>query len=392
MQHKLKIAIITFVLALLFTVFYFTKKNPENDFSYFTYLCKIYNRNGHIVDQRNNWIFCDFLSDGKLLATNPYKGQVSLFDKNNTVLWTSDEYIHHDLKFTPDKLYWVGLLSEIIKNKKNEYRSDCAIKRDLMNNHIGRWCVSEHLTELSALGFKLTPTFVINTFLGQKFTHEITHANSIYEIPDNPSSSKNPAFSKGNYIINFYGDSHLVVILDKNLEKILWYQDASNLTLDGKTYKTDLHDVQVLENGHILLFANRMYLKTKPRLDKVFMSNFQINLGLLYFYKPYREQLFSALIEYDPIDDKIIWMYTDDPKDSFYSETNGTVTKLENSVFYSYLHKVAGGGIKQVNFTGLKLWSFIPPEKTPKKMSPIAAVGAKPFFNTEYLKARGLSD
>lgn len=392
MFRKNSLFILIPVVAAMCIAAYVILQDPDSDFSYFSYLCKIYDKDGIMIEHKINYVFCDYAPNGRVLAANPYSGNVALLDSKDNVIWSSKEFIHHDIKFTPDHKHWIGLLSELIEINGQRIRSDCAIKRDINNNSVGEWCLANHIEELEKLGLKQKAGYVFNNFLGQKFNQELSHANSIYEIPDNPNALKNKAFEKGNYIVNFFGQSHLLAILNHDLTELLWFENLANFILEGIAYRADLHDVQVLPNGNILVFFNQLIPKALAPLKPEFATLFQINLGMFHFPPVTISRDYSQIIEYDPITRKIIWQYSDNPKHNFYSNTNGTVSKFKNSFVYSTTNKSAGGRYIQATLNGKKIWSFTPPEKHPGSKLPLTMVGVKAVKIDEYLKARGLSD
>ena len=123
-------------------------------------------------------------------------------DANNNIIWTSNKYVHHDLKFNSDEKSILVITSEVIKYKNLVVTSDCYSKRDLDKKKLSNWCAKDNIPELEKMGFNFKPKAFLNTFTSEKVNYEISHANSIYEIPQNIGSDTNPAFQAGNYIIN----------------------------------------------------------------------------------------------------------------------------------------------------------------------------------------------
>jgi hypothetical protein len=90
-------------------------------------------------------------------------------------------------------------------------------------------------------------------FLNSEFECEFTHSNSFQEIPTNKNYKWNSAWRAGNYIVGamYLGE---FLIFDQKLKTILWTKGYSD-THSG------YHDVQVLENGHVLFYQNYGYGK-----------------------------------------------------------------------------------------------------------------------------------
>ncbi len=111
-------------------------------------------------------------------------------------------------------------------------------------------------------------------------------------------SARIPAFKDGNYIVhtNFLS---LIFMLDSKLNKILW---SIKYPLGGG----EVHDVQVLENGNLLLYNNNRYA-----------------VGGHY----------SSLEEINPQNLKTVWSYKASKEFDFYSGIAGGVQKLEDGSY-----------------------------------------------------------
>ncbi|MEQ1722249.1 MAG: hypothetical protein ABL930_03675 [Pseudobdellovibrio sp.] len=372
-------------LSAVFAVFYFFYEPDE--FHHFSYLCSIYNKDNKLVESIPNYVFCDYSSDGKTIASNPFKGELTLFNKNTEKVWTSKEFIHHDVKFSTDEKTILLISSEIINYENAQVRSDCVSQRDLNNLIIHEWCLKDHITELSKLGFNMSKRPFKNNFTGEKVAFEITHTNSIYEIPENVTSKNNAAFSKGNFIVNLYGRTGALIILDKQMKSILWSLNFFDFTLDNLKYSAHTHDIQVLSNGNILAYFNSFNYNLSA-LTSFANEIFQIN-DRIFQYK--KNQPHSMLVEFDPIQKEIKWRYEDSPPEEFFSKTNGTVTKLDTNYVYSTL-SASGGEFIEINSEGKKLWSFQNTQVDAATGKPVILIKAKPLKSLDYLDAKNLLD
>lgn len=219
-----------FVIGTAYVGHHFWKAARE--FKYFSAACSIFDRSGKVVFHSPE-DHCDFASDGKLLSTMLNTNKLQLQDKNGIVLWTSNEYAHHDLKFSRDEKSFIVISAESVMFRKNRVKSDCFSKRDLANKPIYRWCLGDNTARLEALGFEFNPVisddteYATNKLFNSKY--EISHSNSIYVIPKNSLSEKNPAFAEGNYLINIYSPSFALVILDREMKTVLWSKSLENL-------------------------------------------------------------------------------------------------------------------------------------------------------------------
>ncbi len=128
---------------------------------------------------------------------------------------------------------------------------------------------------------------------------EVSHLNSIYEIP--PNASPLPAFKAGNILVNDTLN-RVVFILDDNLKEILWrfrYQPLGYLTV---------HDIQVLKNGNILLLKNSSEDSSQD----------------------------SSLEEIDPVTHKVVWTHHEKPDGSFRASKMGSVQPLGENFLYAH--------------------------------------------------------
>ena len=128
----------------------------EMPFKYFKVDCSIYDTDAKLIFKTNG-IYCDFSSDGKILAAEPYKNLLVLKDKNDKTMFTADISILHELKFSPDQKSFIAINSEVIDLNNEKVRSDCVSRRNFSNDVLSSWCVSQHLPELAGLGFSFQP-------------------------------------------------------------------------------------------------------------------------------------------------------------------------------------------------------------------------------------------
>ena len=174
--------------------------------------------------------------------------------------------------------------------------------------------------------------------LGSQALSEVTHVNAVYEIPENKNSTSISAFQKGNFIVTTLAEP--LLILSADLKNIIW--------ISKKEYVA--HDVQVLENGNLLLFHNRV--------DGRMGDN-------------------SNILEINPRDESVVWSYGGKPK-------------IEAPQFGSVNHKnglfILTGNpnlktITVVNRAGDVLESFTP--KIPSFPNPLG------FFHVQFLDHDG---
>lgn len=345
-------------------------KNPTS--KYFYTNCNIYDLNGHLIHSTSGYQFCQYHPEGLILASNTHDKKLTLFDKYDEALWTSNEYIHHDLKFSNDLSFLYMIQSKTEKINHKTVRSDCFSKRNYSNQILAEWCLSDHIDELLKMGFSFTPWAASQfpSWTSEFYDFEISHANSMYEIPDITGNTVDSAFSSGNFIINIYGPSKAVIILDKNLKNILWSKNLSQFKINTQVYDIDTHDVQILKNGHIIAYINKMTLNS--------LSNTTLREAVINY----------QLIEFDPLSDKIYWFYAQDTKNTFANPTNGSITKV-NSTFY-YLDNTTGGKYIEISEAGKKLLEIDNPQTNPLTKKSMPFYKPKPMLDLLFLKSRNI--
>jgi hypothetical protein len=128
---------------------------------------------------------------------------------------------------------------------------------------------------------------------------EATHFNSIYEISPVKNSKAHPALLKtGKYVLSGLG--HGMFVVSEDLKTVAYFNP---LKLSDQA---NVHDIQILANGHVLLFNNQ---------PSEILANIK----------------YSSIDIFDPVTDKLVYRFTSQPKGSFYSPYCGSVQPLDSS-------------------------------------------------------------
>lgn len=251
---------------------------------------------------------------------------------------------------------------------KKYVRSDCVSVRDVKNNILKHWCLSEHIDELRRLGIEYRTSNKIPFFgikqKDDKDVYEISHFNSAYEIKKNQRSDKDNVFKAGNYIINDWGAENIIFVLDNQMKKVLWHKKL-NFFNEGRS-RLRVHDVQVTDEGNILAYVNSVSVQAKK-----FNSSY------------------TQLVEFDPYTDEIYWVFFDKPKENFFSKILGSVKKLDNGN-YLYSDVTNGGRAFEITREGKKIWNFKNPIKDADG-KPMVFQSIIPFKNMSFLRARNVT-
>lgn len=292
-------------IKLLLTLFFITASQAASTKKYFLVEgCNVFPQQGPPVLILPGK-FCQFYEDGSFISAT--SSSIRRFDKKQTLLWEKKMHIHHQVNLSVDKRSILTLSSEIKSIAGKLVRVDQLIKMDL-NGQILNTVSSDELIKIvkRPLSFKTMPKFLIEE-LENKTTLELSHFNSFYEIPEIQKGIPVPSYIKqGNFVAS--STSLGIFILSPDLKNVLHHLSVSS------SIRNNIHDVQVLENGRILVFVN---LEAKKMFDT---KN-------------------SAIQELDSKTGKVLFTFTATPKSMFYSIYCGGVQKIsEDLLFISHIN------------------------------------------------------
>jgi hypothetical protein len=164
---------------------------------------------------------------------------------------------------------------------------------------------------------------------------EISHLNSIHEIP--PLSGKNhPHWIKeGNIIIN--GLKQGFFVLSSDLKTVLHHTTFKN-SVDHR-----IHDVQVNRKGRIFYFNN-----TFADVPYKFVKH----LGGM----SYPPRLYFGIFEEDASSLKVIHKFTSNPVESFYSWVCGSIQELDDDTWL-FSHFLMGSYIYSKSKNSILLYT-----------------------------------
>ena len=224
--------------------------------------------------------------NGDLLILYRRFGLVKL-DKNSRVLWQNEDTFHHDLDLLPDgRIYVLALkilprrVSKLWWNKKTQPTR------------------LDFIVLLDPEGKELKRISVLEAFERSKYRHvlrdmpddgDITHSNELAYL-DGSLSHISPLYKRGNLLISCR-EINTIAIVDPEIEKVVWAAQGP--------WKSQ-HSPVLLEDGNMLLFDNR-------------------GLGWR-----------SRVIQFDPKNQSINWVYGEKPSQQFYSSVCGMCQRLPN--------------------------------------------------------------
>lgn len=361
-RYKIITAFSILFLALGLGIFAFLNRpiaSQLHDEDYIVSGCHILNGKGEAVK-----IFpyrrCVFLDNGHVIADDFF--YVYHFDNFMRQVWKIEMSTHHGLRVTRDGKYIMAIANEITTYLGERIRTDFYALIDLETGKIFReWRTSQHMNEIINLSDKQKFTlYEFDVFLDapmlKNIKHEISHANSFYEIPENEKQNENPAFRPGNYVVTHRSNILSAFIFDKNLEKILYVLPISR----------NIHDVHMNRKGNFYIYKNKNYIVDEKSGENT-------------------KDFFSSLEEFDPVLNKVVWSYTRTPKESFRASIRGTLQEIENQhmIFTDSTSQV--GTIHEIRKDGKYIRTIYPYYADGKKFSEGQLPDAKKMDLTKFL-------
>jgi hypothetical protein len=298
--------------------------------------CSIYNQNGELL-QRFPGALCVFLPDGSYVSAHHADHSLMRVSRDGLPLWRQTVQVHHQMNLDASGKRLLLLTSSVHRHLGKKMRFDAVEMRDLDGKLLARFDSfdqREHLLKLSGKPRDFFWRDDSGTLPGVHY--EFSHANSIYEISENAAAATIPAFAKGGFILNVNALG-LVVILDRDLKKILW----SLKRQPNHSGVSNWHDVQVTAAGRLLIYDN-------------------------YAFDPLEKTGFhSAIVEYDPLKNTYQTLYQ---KPGFAAENFGGVQRVGDHLLISDMSE--GGKAFELDKSGRVLWSMNYPVINPQTGKP----------------------
>ena len=263
------------------------------------------------------WFHAHLFENGDIIGIFNGLGLVKL-DKNSNLLWQFTGGSHHHLHVADDGRIYVITRRE---------RADIRIST-------GSNVLEDAITVLDTNGRRLAHISLIDAFWDSDYASwlatapinrarkkiDVLHANRIVAL-DGRLEERIPSFREGNFLVSLRNFNALVV-LDIEREQVVW-------TMSGMWMQQ--HCPSVLDNGNILLFDNQ------------------------------GDHGSSRIVEFDPVTQKIEWLYAGDEENGFYSEKFGTVQRLPNG--NSLIAESHFGRALEVTSLGDIVWEYYNPAR-----------------------------
>ncbi len=341
-----------------------TQAQAEKGGTYvFMHSCQILDGEGKLLRKFPGGI-CTYADDGSVYSSSQHVLQK--FSQAGTVVWSKKLNSHHTIRMLDQKRFL--LLTSSFHHYKDEiarfdrisiYNTegfeiqffDFYDHRDEIDKRVG---VSREYFGDTWIGLR-----ELQDYLSQDektsfkpVLHEYSHANSIYEIPENKISKKIAAFTKGNFIVSVNGLG-LIFILSRDFKSILWSLPFPKLTTGGS-----IHDVQISKSGiDILYYANNHWPEA------------------------------SAILSLNPLTKKQKMIYRSSKKPVFFGESQGGVQELERGQYLiSQLSEKFGNRIFIINNEQKITWEITPTQEGLTGLPIIGMQDAKRVDLTQFLK------
>ncbi len=271
---------------------------------------------------RAYWRRAELLDDGSLLAI--FEGQCLIkIDKDSRLVWNYPHRAHHDVYVDEGGTIWTITREARIHPVLNQ------------NQPI----VEDFVVALSPTGEEVDCFSVVDCFLDSdrmpafdKPPHgDFFHTNSL-KVLDGTSGNAFPAFEAGNLLLSVR-ELDTICVVDPDERRLCW---ASRGPWDAQ------HDPRLLNTGNILLFDNIG------------------NNGS------------SRVIEFNPVTERIEWVFPATSDRTLLSRTCGTSRRLANG--NTLITETDAGRALEVTRDGRVVWEYVNPHRTGENREFIATL------------------
>lgn len=258
-----------------------------------------------VIIQTKEIFRIDWNSNIKKRYTGPFHHDIAVTDDGSFYTLMHDKVDFPELCTTePIRNDWLVLIS---KNGKIEKKASFA--KMIMENKVLFDVVRNQKKKLYDFG---------------KDAWDIFHTNSVELINRDVFAGDSKLFKKGD-ILCCIRSQNLIVVIDVEKEKIIWYWGLDDISLP--------HHASLLENGNILLVDNGV------------------------------SRRYTRVVEVNPATKKIEWEYKADPLESFYTKTRGSAQRLPNG--NTLIAESEKGHVFEITHDGTIVWEFYNWENDP---------------------------
>lgn len=283
-------------------------------------------------DGANNWGVARPQPGGDIIVIARHEALMRL-DWDSNVVWKSDLWAHHDVAQDDEGRIYVlrkgkdfdpvpeGVLP-VIRDGLAVLDADGNQLREFDFNPLFPEAAPEPTLEATKAYMEANPQAVKGENSDEPFLDTL-HSNSVMPLPrDVPGLGK-----KGDLLISMRRTS-TVALIDPKGERVLWRWGPGEILRQ--------HHPTLLDNDHLLIFDNGS-----------------------------RDRPWSRIVEYSPVEDRIVWEYRADPPESFYSNARGSAQKLPNGNVL--VTDSSSGRVFEVTEAGEMVWEYLNPTLREKR-------------------------
>lgn len=261
------------------------------------------------------------------------------FDWNSELIWKKTLAAHHDLVSLPDGSFYV-IIRHIEAHRGLKTWFDAIVRLTADGDEMYRWSTFEHLRELrTALDTRWFMDTILDSIHAGRSPEGRTsegiekaarrprtqkvdyfHLNSLSLLPATEVGERDSRFRQGNLLICFRNVNQIAV-LDQRTWRVLWAWGESELQWP--------HHPTMLKNGHILIFDNGV------------------------------QRGYSRVVELDPTSETIVWEYTAERREDFFTSGGGSAQRLPNG--NTLICETNSGRAFEVTEGGEVVWMWLNP-------------------------------
>ena len=339
--------------------------------------------------------FPNLLADGSVVGAMEKGANLIKVDADMDIEWKTSATPHHEVTVGEDGAVY------LLSKEDHEFMGvttqfDIIKKYSAQGKLVYKWCLYDHLKEFMFIisqsaylrnlkvpydeakgvetyiaqdpSYFFLPTFQADT-LNRKCRYELSHFNSIQELPENEVSKTIPAFKKGNLLLSFnpYSCYGVLNVSNNHIEWVGYLPE-----------RTTLHTPVLTPNGTILVYQNSTEKNAwvnkldRPCLDRLLKKNPAQNAA----DEPI-DRNWLSINEYDPLNNHLVWEYTASPKESLRAGGLGNAQRLANGNTLVCAATEKGGKVFEVTPEKEIVWYYVSPEMDPEHNYPLSFYRAK---------------
>jgi hypothetical protein len=288
---------------------------------------------------------------------------IAELDWNGKVVWEFFDpdfsYIHHDFDRKPNG-HTIVLGSRYITRQEiapYAIKDDILIEVDETGQTVWQWSTANHFDQLG-LSDEGKADIYNDSYPSRNTAADIFHTNSVQSLPTNPLEASDPRFAKGNILVS-QRTTNKVFVIDRKTKDIVWLIDRRDRFKNGQ---------MPIGQHHVTMIPERdISGKKLPGWGRILLFDNGGHGGY-----PRRYRFASRVLEVDPLDNEIDWLYDATMSQQFvrdfFSMFKSSAQRLPNN--NTLISESSSGRIFEVTSKGKIVWEYINPYFKAKNKSP----------------------